>query len=157
MPHRERYMQQVAPDRWVVKCNVCPKTGDPFSEYDRGKRIFSSARQCHDWWRWHVETDVHRRRLHPRARELAFDEWFRSVVQYRSLMHDIYGDDPGVFDVSPWPGPPGRQRRTLPADFDPEASITWREAEDSETDVGWYDYIKNRRVQHRGDEFRFPG
>ncbi len=58
MAHSERFMNEVSPDRWIVRCRRC------------GNRnaAFSTARQCHAWWRNHVQTIQHARSTSEAAR-----------------------------------------------------------------------------------------
>ena len=51
MAHGQRYMQQVAPNQWMIRCKVCGP---------RGARKFSSAKECHNWWREHELSDKHK-------------------------------------------------------------------------------------------------
>lgn len=51
MAHGHRFMQQVGPHHWVVRCRVCPKRF--------GKAEFETARDCHDWWRSHEASEFH--------------------------------------------------------------------------------------------------
>lgn len=127
MAHRERYMERVAPDRWVVKCNLCPKRGDPEEGYGPGKVHFPTARQCHDWWRDHQRTEGHQRLTHARAREIAIDQALTFLIEIESM--------------APLNGRPMRRVVTLPVGqryrrtflkptFDPERSRTFDEAPD---------------------------
>ena len=53
MANRERFMDKTS-GGWVVSCRICPKR--------EGHRVFDSARQCHDFWRLHADTQLHQRR-----------------------------------------------------------------------------------------------
>jgi hypothetical protein len=57
-------MAEVETGVWVVACRFCPKRGHRFGNPSR--RTFSSARECHEWWREHEATDWHRRHLDSR-------------------------------------------------------------------------------------------
>jgi len=80
MSHRERFMQQVAPGKWVVACRICPKRGAPnssdprYASYQGGKASFTTPRACHEWWRQHVEHPFHAEMASPdgRARRLHY-------------------------------------------------------------------------------------
>lgn len=50
MAHGQRYMQQVAQNQWIVRCKICGS---------RDVRKFTTAKQCHDWWREHAATAKH--------------------------------------------------------------------------------------------------
>lgn len=57
MAHGQRYMQQVAPNQWMIRCKVCGR---------HGARKFTSPRECHDWWRDHVSTAKHQQTVERR-------------------------------------------------------------------------------------------
>lgn len=58
MAHGHRYMQQVSPDLWVVKCRICRKS----------RATFTNAAECHTWWRHHAETVRHSVQASPKGR-----------------------------------------------------------------------------------------
>lgn len=126
-------MEQVAPRRWVVKCNLCPKRGSRYHGYLPGKATFSSAKECHDWWRQHEKSEVHERLAHPRARTVAIDQALSLAIELDWIGADQFGHPLPVFTRLLTDGTPHRHRRSplLGHDFDPENSIVWKDDEDS--------------------------
>lgn len=74
-----RKMLRTPDGHWVVYCRVCPKR-------HVGKRVFDTARECHDWWREHASTKYHQSMVNPPPLE-----WLEVHHRTRKLVDDAFG------------------------------------------------------------------
>ena len=77
-----RQMLQVGDDHWVIRCRICAQPR---------KMHFTTARECHDWWRSHEATGRH---LAGVAREPERKASRSEKAKMAAMMREIFGTLP---------------------------------------------------------------